>query len=66
MIKKTASRWDRTPAGPAQRVPLLAFAPKICSLVFQWKGASDHPENLIHEDKNPPGYPKDIPLKTGF
>lgn len=22
--------WDRTPAGPAQRVPLLAFAPKIC------------------------------------
>lgn len=22
--------WDRTPGGPAQRVPLLAFAPKIC------------------------------------
>lgn len=34
----TSFRWDRTPAGPAHRVPLLAFAPKICSLCWNGKG----------------------------
>lgn len=37
----TSCRWDRTPAGPAHRVPLLAFAPKICSLCWNGKGGWD-------------------------
>lgn len=44
--------WDRTPSGPPQRVPLLAFAPKIClgaaahELARQAKEAKSRPKAL--------------------
>ena len=46
--------WDRAPAGPAQRVPLLAFAPKICdALGASWKQTpcgEDHLEAINRDD----------------